>query len=105
MKKGAVSYRSNLRMVRDLWGEPTRVAAGSLRDLTRRFSLSIASGDLQLLNGRWYVTHAGLLRLASRRGCRGIETYLDKSTSDPTVGRRVFRARVYKSDKSRSFIG
>jgi len=39
---------------------------------------SQSRGDLQLLDGRWYVTHAGLLQLASRRGCRGIRTILQE---------------------------
>ena len=30
-----------------------------LRELTRNFSLSLKCGDLLLLSGGWYVTHAG----------------------------------------------
>jgi hypothetical protein len=105
MKKRPVSYRSNLKMARHLWGEPSAFAALSLRDLTRRYSVSVAGGDLQLLGGRWYITHTGLLRVASRRGCRGIETRLDRNISDPTISRWIFRARVYKSGNSRGFIG
>ena len=31
------------------------------------------SGDLLLLNGGWYVTHTGLIRLARRKHCAGID--------------------------------
>jgi hypothetical protein len=61
MKKRTPSYRANLRVARNLWGELSRMTASSLRELTVKFSLSVAGGDLQLLNGRWYVTHSGLL--------------------------------------------
>ena len=105
MKKGAATYRSNLRAARNLWGNLPAVATRALRELTGKLSLSVAVGDLQLLNGRWFVTHAGLVRLANRRGCHGIETRLEKSSSDPTIGRWVFRARVYKSPTSRGFVG
>jgi len=105
MKNKPVSYRSNLRMTRHLWGEPSAFAALSLRDLTRRFTLSVVRGDLQLLNGRWYITHSGLLGLAIRKRCRGIETHLDRNSCDPTAGRWVFRARVYKSNDSKGFSG
>jgi hypothetical protein len=81
------------------------MAEGSLRELTVKFSLSVAAGDLQLLNGRWYVTHSGLLQFASRRGCRGIETSLQVQSSDAVAGRWVFKATVYKSATSRGFVG
>ena len=105
MKKRAVSCRSNLRVARNLWGELSRITAGSLRELTVKFSLSVAAGDLQLLNGRWYVTHSGLLQLASRRGCRGIRTSLQDQSSDAVAGRWVFKATVYKSLTSKGFVG
>jgi len=89
MKKRAVSCRSNLRVARNLWGELSRFTEGSLRELTVKFSLSVAAGDLQLLDGRWYVTHSGLLQLASRRGCRGIRTSLLDQSSDAVAGRWV----------------
>ena len=34
---------------------------------------SARAGDLQLLEGRWYVTHSGLVRLSRRNGCSGIQ--------------------------------
>jgi hypothetical protein len=33
----------------------------------------IGSGDLVLLNNYWYVTHTGLLRMAKRKRCSGME--------------------------------
>ena len=105
MKRNVVSFRSNARLARQLWGEPSRMAFRSLRELTARYSLSVAAGDLQFLEGRWYVTHSGLLQLASRKGCRGIETILQERLSDIGTGRWVFKATVYKSLGSRGFVG
>ncbi|MGB7439153.1 MAG: hypothetical protein WBR26_10800 [Candidatus Acidiferrum sp.] len=105
MKRNVVSFQSNARLARQLWGEPSRIALRSLRELTARYSLSVAAGDLQLLDGRWYVTHSGLLQLASRKGCRGINTTLQDKFSDLTAGRWVFKAVVYKSVHSKGFVG
>jgi hypothetical protein len=76
-----------------------------LRKLTRVFGLSVALGDIKLIDGRWYVTHAGLLRIAQRRRCHGIKTSLQKDVSDPTASRWVFKATVYKTPGSRGFVG
>jgi hypothetical protein len=70
-----------------------------------RFGLSSALGDLISLDGRSYVTHAGLLRLANLRRCAGIRTLLAKDFCDPSVGRWVFKATVYKTSTSRGFVG
>jgi hypothetical protein len=105
MKRNVVSFRSNARLARQLWGEPSSMALRSLRELTTRHSLSVAAGDLQFLEGRWYVTHSGLLQLASRRGCNGIKTIAQDQFSDATAGRWVFKAVVYKSGLSRGFVG
>ncbi len=105
MKKTIVSFRSNAKLARELWGELSRIALRTLRELTVKYSLSVAAGDLQLLEGRWYVTHSGLLQLASRKGCRGIKTILQERLSDVGMGRWVFKATVFKSLSSMGFVG
>ena len=105
MRRNVVGFRSNARLARQLWGEPSRVALHSLRELTAKYSLSVAAGDLQFLEGRWYVTHSGLLQLASRRGCRGIKTILLERLSDVGASRWVFKATVFKSPSSKGFVG
>jgi hypothetical protein len=105
MKRTIVSFRSNAKFARHLWGEPSRIALRTLRDLTVKYSLSVAAGDLQFLEGRWYVTHSGLLQLASRKGCRGIKTILRERFSDFGTGRWVFKAIVFKSLSSMGFVG
>jgi len=105
MKRKVVTFRSNACLARQLWSEPSRIALRTLRDLTIKYSLSVAAGDLQFLEGRWYVTHSGLLQLASRKGCHGIKTVLQERLSDVGTGRWVFKATVFKSPSSMGFVG
>jgi hypothetical protein len=97
--------RSNLRVARRLWGKLTRPAVERLTEFTKTLALSVADGDLSLMDGKWYVTHAGLLRLACRRKCTGIRTALQKSFCDPIGNRWVFKAVVYPRSGSRGFVG
>jgi hypothetical protein len=76
-----------------------------LRELTRNFSLSLKCGDLLLLSGRWYVTHAGLVRLAKRCRCSGMQVQPVRQLSDQASSRYAFRATVYKSARCRGFVG
>ncbi len=76
-----------------------------LRELTRNFSLSLKCGDLLLLSGGWYVTHAGLIRLAKRCHCSGMQVQPVRQLSDQAISRYAFRATVYKSARCRGFVG
>ena len=62
----------NIRYARKNWevsGEQVVV----LKTLTEQLRLSVALGDLRLLDSKWYVTHSGLMRLARRNHCAGIQ--------------------------------
>ena len=97
--------RQNLRAVKRLYPELSRRTLATLRDLTRTLRLSVSRGELLCLEWKWYVTHAGLLRIAQRSGCSGIRTAVEKQLSDPAASRWVFKATVYKSPGSRGFVG
>jgi hypothetical protein len=105
MRRGVVTFRSNVKFARQMWGQPSKVALRSLRALTDQYALSVPAGDLQFLEGRWYVTHAGLIRIAQRKHCCGIKSALVERLSDPLAGRWVFKATVYRSSRSRGFVG
>jgi hypothetical protein len=94
----------NTRLARRRW-EITAEQVGVLKSLTAEFNLSVSLGDLLLLEGKWYVTHAGLLRLAARSRCHGIQVQQVRAFCDPVACRWVFRASVYKSPSSRGFVG
>ncbi len=97
--------RANVTNSRSRWGAPTKTTLNALKRLTLDHQLSIASGDLLLLEGRWYVTHTGLLRLARRSHCAGISVEAVPELSDPAVGRWAFKATVYRSAKCKGFVG
>jgi len=96
--------RQNVRVVKKLYPAVTSLQLAVLNEISRDLRLSLASGDLTMLQGKWYVTHSGLLRIAKRRRCLGITTELELSVSDPVQGRWIFRATVLKSG-SELFVG
>ena len=104
-RRSSKAFLSNVRTARSLWGSISKVAMNSLREFSERQRLSVPAGDLLLLEGRWYVTHAGLLRLSQRKRCSGIHAVLQKDVSDPSSNRWVFKATVYKSLSSKGFVG
>jgi hypothetical protein len=75
-----------------------------LRDLTLTLRLSILRSELIYFSGKWYVSHSGLLRIAHRKRCRGIDTEIEQRTTEASAGRWVFKATVHKT-KSASFVG
>jgi hypothetical protein len=105
MKTYYNSFVSNRSLARVTWGELPRSAIRTLRALTQEHGLLVSTGDLQLLDGRWYVTHAGLLRIARSKNCAGIKSTLVTRLCDPSANRWIFRATVYKSLRSRGFVG
>ena len=104
MKNRSKLFNTNFRDALNIWGELPKIAFRDLKELTLKYALSVAGGDLQLLDGRWYVTHAGLLRLAFRRRCGGIRTTAVDRLSDSAANRWVFKATVYRSG-SKGFVG
>lgn len=105
--KKAIStlLRQNIRLVKQLYPAISKQNLNALRDLTIAFAISVSVGDILSIYDKWYITHAGLLRLAARRRCRGIRTMLLRRLCDPTVCRWVFKATVYKSGLSKGFVG
>ncbi len=97
--------RQNIRLAKQQNKGGPVLALGQLRDLTLSFGFSLAIGELLLLNGSWYVTHAALLRLASRKHCAGITVDQVNQCSDPVAGRWVFKATVFKSRSAIGFVG
>ena len=92
-----IAYTRNLTLAKRLWfGQINREQQVSLKSLSANFGLSIAAGDLQLLENRWYVTHSGLIRLAQRRGCSGIAVSLITEFCEWSSSRFVCKATVYK---------
>lgn len=104
MKRTSKAFRHNRQVAEQIWGRLSRPLLASLQDLTSAHRLSVRRGDIICLDGRWYVTHSGLLRVAERRKCSGIKSELMESVSSPSGARWVFKATVLKS-ASTSFVG
>src|ERR1700674_1420685 len=97
--------RQNLRLVKRLYPGLRQQDFEALRSLTQTLHLSVLKGEFLHIEGRWYVTHAGLLQIALKRRCLGIRTALQEKVSDSNACRWVFKATVYKSPRSRGFVG
>src|SRR5690349_21309548 len=95
----------NATLAEILWGKMPQLALDALEDLARRYSLSIASGDLLYLAGKWYITHSGLLGIARRKHCAGIIVQPIPAFCDASAQRWAFAATVYKSKTCRGFVG
>jgi hypothetical protein len=105
IRKG-IAHSTNLRLARLRWGQDLgRSAIEHLKTLSKDFQFSVASGDLLLLGASWYVTHTGLIRLAARRRCRGIQVQPISEFSDATNARYAFKATVHKSKTCPGFVG
>jgi hypothetical protein len=98
--------RQNLRFARQLLGENLSArAVQSLKTLSNDFRFSLSSGELQVIDNSWYVTHTGLLRLARRRKCCGIHVEAVDSLCDSAANRFVLKATVFPSKGSSGFVG
>src|ERR1700733_15197750 len=99
-------FLNNLRLARRLW--PNQIhstESKALEVFLRRYRLSVGAGEILYLGRRWYVTHAGLLHLAARSRCHGIQAQQVRDFSDPVAGPWVFKAAVYTFSGSRGFVG
>ncbi len=96
----------NRRVAKNTW--PVLLTVGlltSLDELTERYALSIRAGHIILLEGKWYVTHVGLLEYARRHRCHGIQVEAVSEFCDPASKRWAFRATAFLSRSCKGFVG
>jgi len=105
MKANGRTLRANMQLARATWGPLSKIARLGLEELLKKYTFSIALGDIHYIDGRWFVSHAGLLRLASRGGCSGIQVSPVRDLCEPAANRWVFKATAFKSLASRGFSG
>ena len=97
LARARTDTNQNVRLAKQRWRRLPRTGLMALKELCRDYRLSVALGDLLYLDGRWYVSHAGLLRIAQRRECSGIKVECIGRFSDPAAARWAFKATVFKS--------
>jgi len=102
----ADKFAQTLLLAKKLWrGYSSSAHDEQLKLLVREHGLSLAAGDLLLIDGKLYVSHAGLLRVAKRKRCSGIQTEAIPEFCDPQRNRWVIKATVFKSASSKGFVG
>src|SRR5437667_1015256 len=99
------SIRQDVRLAKSKWCDLNKPLLDSLVGALRRHRLSLAGGDLLLMDGRWYVTHSGLLRIAVRKHCQGMRVQPVTEFCDSNSSRYAFRATVYTSPTCKGFVG
>jgi hypothetical protein len=97
--------RQNLHLTKLLHPEISEAQISTLRDVTTKLRVSVAGGELILIDGSWYVTHSGLLRIAARKHCQGMRVEPVRSFCDSSSSRYAFRATVYTTPTCRGFVG
>jgi len=105
MKRAPARQRAEMNLAKRKWAGVAPEKLTELRKFIERYRFSVSLGDILYINSNWYITHAGLLRLAHRNRCLGIKTILEKRYSDALSSRWIFKAIVYKSRGSRGFVG
>src|ERR1035437_10956462 len=104
MKRISQAFRLNKRSAQLIWGRLSAPLLASLQGLTSTYGLSVSRGDIICLYGRWYVTHAGLLRLSSRRHCSGMHSEIVSNFCDPANNRWTFKVTVFRAGRSEGFV-
>src|SRR5438067_7877350 len=84
--------KRNLELATQFWGILSEMTSEMLSDLTTRYGLRVSAGDLILIDGRWYVTHSGLLGVGRRKRCTGIQVRPAIEFSNPAASRWAFKA-------------
>jgi hypothetical protein len=98
------SLQSSIDVAKSRW-PLTSSQIAQMSSICRKFGLAVCSGDVTLIDGKWYVTHAGLLGLATRRRCVGIWTRPLRAFCRAENRCWVFKATVFTTPKCKGFDG
>jgi hypothetical protein len=105
MENRQSGIRSEILLAKAKWGKLSKPAVQNLKGLLAGEYLSVRNGDVLYLDGAWYVTHSGLLRIARRKRCSGIRVQPVTQFCDSKAARWAFKATVYKSRGCKGFVG
>jgi len=105
VKKQPNNFAREMKFAKSLCGDLPRLALHGLKELCRQHKISVLGGDVRYLDGGWYVTHSGLIRLAARRHCAGIHVQPVPESCDSASSRWAFAATVFRSRSCKGFVG
>jgi len=98
-------FRANVNFAKKFSNALTSEQRSHLKTVCQDFGLKLVDGELRLIDGNWYVTHTGLMRIATRNHCCGIGAHPVLSFCDAAASRWAFKATVYKSQNCKGFVG
>jgi hypothetical protein len=99
------TIQREMEAAQEKWGPLRSEILTRLEPFINDYHLSVRHGDLILLGGSWYVTHAGLLRLSRRKHCAGITVSPVHKFCDRLSGHWAFKATAFRSPRCRGFVG
>jgi hypothetical protein len=105
MEPTRVNFAQEAKFAKSLCGDLPKTALRVLEGLIRQYDISAMNGDITYLGNGWYVTHSGLLGIARRKRCMGIQVRPALEFCDPAASRWAFKATVYKSRTCKGFVG
>jgi len=105
MKPARANFAQEVRFAKSLCGDLPKSALRALEALIRQHEISTMNGDVTYLRNGWYVTHSGLLGIARRKRCVGIQVCPAIEFCDPAASRWAFKATVFKSRSCKGFVG
>ncbi len=105
MKSTVINFSRETRFAKSLWGDVSKSALRVLKELIQQHKISVVRGDVRYLNGGWYITHSGLLGVATRRHCCGIRVQPVGEFCNKSMDRWTFKAIVFNSRSCKGFIG
>src|ERR1700739_52074 len=100
-----LNLAQEIKFAKSLCGALQPRALRSLETLIREHHVSTINGDVSYLGNSWYVTHSGLLRIAQRNRCVGIQVHPIMEFCEPSTARWAFEAVVFKSRNCKGFVG
>jgi hypothetical protein len=100
-----VNLAQQVKFAKSLCGALSKNELRSLESLIREHNISTINGDITYLRNSWYVTHSGLLGIALRKRCVGIQVQPVVKFCEPTTSRWAFKATVFKSRNCKGFVG
>src|SRR5258708_40168907 len=92
MKTLSHTIQLDVEAAQQKWGPLGTDILTRLQPFIKDYGLSVLQGDLLLLDGNWYVTHAGLLRLARKKHCAGIAVSPVHKFCDKASAQWAFKA-------------
>jgi hypothetical protein len=105
MKPTRVNFAQEVRFAKSLCRDLPKSALRVLEELIRQHNISTMNGDVTYLRNGWYITHSGLLGIARRQRCAGIQVRPAVEFCEPSASRWAFKATVFKSRNCKGFVG